>query len=531
MFTGFLNASSPIGGAEVPSFLSLHDEADSQADLHGILEKQIEEISRLADGSKDFPKDSPLEIKRVNQVRGKHKKPLISSNVSSHSSQDNFRRSTRSQTKQHVEVEFNKDLQEDKSCVNHPKKYLEDKTFLGPPKKDSEEERPFLSPLAARAAFASLIHETPVKAELSASYVVGKEDHQNLIPKDSTDYVEVRRHNFKCEYIKSGNSFEDGLPSVTNPIQDTDSDTSVASQGASRRSSCKGARQKTKLKKSLYKAESFHESLHTSEETKCGKLSGLTIVNNSTVCGKLSGRAITTRLTRSSVQKEITGPSDELKNGASNEKIISPMNIVRVTRSRKQLENSNSGAKQELKKSELTKDTHDRPKVTSPVSTRVTRSSKQIEKSNTDVNQDPKKIDQAQDTHDEPEAIKPVNITSVTCSSKQIETSKPNVKQEAKKSAKAQDNRDLPEDLATPNNNERKNKTVNSSEDPIDELPQKVKRTRASSRSSSTKADSGEIQGDESAPSKKKKTGNKDILSKKPEQRFSPRLKLLPRTS
>ncbi|KAJ6806814.1 uncharacterized protein M6B38_383495 [Iris pallida] len=64
IFAGFLNALSPIGGAEIPSFHSLYEEADSEANLHGILEKQIEEISRLVDGSKECSKDSPLKVKR-----------------------------------------------------------------------------------------------------------------------------------------------------------------------------------------------------------------------------------------------------------------------------------------------------------------------------------------------------------------------------------------------------------------------------------------------------------------------------------
>ncbi|KAJ6818440.1 uncharacterized protein M6B38_405295 [Iris pallida] len=518
IFAGFLNALSPIGGAEIPSFHSLYEEADSEANLHGILEKQIEEISRLVDGSKECSKDSPLKVKRVNQDEGKHMKPVMSSSVSSNSSRNNIRRSTRSQNKQQVEMEFDKDLLEDKPCLNHPK-YLEDKTFLSPPKKDSEEERLFLSPLAARAAFASLIHETPLKAELSASHVVERENHQNLDPKDPTDCIEVRRLNFRCKYVKPDDSSQNRMPSVSNPIQDTDGDNSVASKGASRCSNKKGATQKkTKLKKSLYKGE----SLQTSEETKCGKMSSLTIVDNSTACGKLSAGAITTRLTRSSVQKEIGGPSDE-QNGASSEKIISPTNIKRVI---KQLEKTNPGANQKLKRSDLTRDTYDIHEVTSPVNTRVTRSSNHREKNNIAVNQDPKENGQA---HDKPEATKPVNTISVTCSNKQTKTSKPSVNQEVKRSVKAQDKHDQPEDLATPNNNESKNKRLNFSEDPIAELAQeKSKRTRAFP--SSTKEDSGETLEDESGASKKKKTGNKDILSKKPEQRFSLRLKFLPRT-
>lgn len=514
IFAGFLNALSPIGGAEIPSFHSLYEEADSEANLHGILEKQIEEISRLVDGSKECSKDTPLKVKRVNQDEGKHMKPVMSSSVSSNSSRNNIRRHTRSQNKQQVEMEFDKDLLEDKPCVNRPK-YLEDKIFLSPPKKDSEEERLFLSPLAARAAFASLIHETPLKAELSASHVVEKE-----IPKDPTNCIKVRRLNFRCKYIKPDDSFQDRMPSVSNSIRDTDSDNSVASKGVSKCPNKKGATQKkTKLKKSLYKGE----SLQTSEETKYGKMSSLTIVDNSTACGKLSGGAITTRLTRSSVQKEIGGPSDE-QNGASSEKIISPMNIKRVI---KQLAKTNPGANQKLKKSDLTRDSYyDIHEVT--VNTRVTRSSNQREKSNIGVNQDPKKNDQA---YDKPEATKPVNTVSVTCSNKQTKTSKPSVNQEAKRSVKAQDKHDQPEDLATPNNNESKNKRLNFSEDLIAELAQeKSKRTRASSSPSSTKEDSGETLEDESGASKKKKTGNKDILSKKTEQRFSLRLKFLPRT-
>ena len=63
IFAAFLDALSPKDGVESPSSASLVEETDSETDLQGILEKQIEEISKLVDGSLEFSADL-LEAKR-----------------------------------------------------------------------------------------------------------------------------------------------------------------------------------------------------------------------------------------------------------------------------------------------------------------------------------------------------------------------------------------------------------------------------------------------------------------------------------
>lgn len=48
----FLKPSKTLSRSDAPSFSTVFEEVDCEADLHQLLEKQIEEISNLADASK-----------------------------------------------------------------------------------------------------------------------------------------------------------------------------------------------------------------------------------------------------------------------------------------------------------------------------------------------------------------------------------------------------------------------------------------------------------------------------------------------
>lgn len=63
VFAAFLTSLTCRNSVEVPSFLDLLEETTCETDLHGLLEKQIEEISKSADGA-ECPRDVFWEAKR-----------------------------------------------------------------------------------------------------------------------------------------------------------------------------------------------------------------------------------------------------------------------------------------------------------------------------------------------------------------------------------------------------------------------------------------------------------------------------------
>lgn len=276
--------SHPICSSFLNAFSPNLEEEKSQADLARMLERQIEEISKLADGPMDSSSDL-FEVSRFKFGGGKQSKSALTSYVTSVDNRNGFRRSSRSQSKEQLEVKLTKELDDDK---------------------------PLLTPLAARAAFASLIHEQelPLKKELSLS----------MFERDG---------------------------------QDGDDNMRIESKGTSRRSNQKGTPRNTKAKVCLLK-EATEESGDDTWSTAVNKSP------DSKKVAKTSARSLTTRLTRSSANKEIEGLSNEPMEASSMVstrrtlasvqdkgeqvafKVISPVSTTRLTRSGNQKEHRNS---------------------------------------------------------------------------------------------------------------------------------------------------------------------------------------------
>ncbi|XP_021289291.1 uncharacterized protein LOC110420340 isoform X2 [Herrania umbratica] len=128
-----LSYSSPL--------LTILEGTDSEIDLNKLLQKQIEQISNLADASKkDFPQDIPWRNKGVNNGQSPHK-PTAESNacvqvVADH--HNHLKRTTRSTRKLLINIEA-------KNQSGHTLSMKE--AFI--------QSRSHLSPLASRAALAS----------------------------------------------------------------------------------------------------------------------------------------------------------------------------------------------------------------------------------------------------------------------------------------------------------------------------------------------------------------------------------------
>ncbi|KAG0477472.1 hypothetical protein HPP92_014313 [Vanilla planifolia] len=131
----FLKALNSKNGNEVPSFLSFSEESSCEVEFVGILEKQVEEISKLVDGSTACCTDLFLELKSAKVINEKHKASLKELQFPK-TNRHGFGRTTRSQSKNQVQTE---------------------------PAIESV-DNPVLTPLAARAALASIVHELPIKS-------------------------------------------------------------------------------------------------------------------------------------------------------------------------------------------------------------------------------------------------------------------------------------------------------------------------------------------------------------------------------
>lgn len=297
----------------------------------------------------------------ANFGRYKQKKSLATLRVSSNNHQNNFRRSTRSQTKEQTKVEL---------------------------KNEPEEDKPFLSPLAARAALASLVHERelPLTRELSFPPAV-KRDQEILFQRDSKKHIEVDPLGLTYEYMKCGSS--SWASNLSNTSQIGDDDRYVDSRGTSRHSNQRGRAKDTKPKES----PSYREKPSLASEGSTVSIVSKSI--GSSKFEKLNGRPKTTRIAHPSVHKETEVSPDEVNEGSSTEKLTNPVN-TRKTRSsaHKETEASLDVAKQISSTNQ---------KLTCPViCARVTRSRNQKEQRTQEVHQETEISDQIQDTHGVP---------------------------------------------------------------------------------------------------------------------------------
>ncbi|KAJ9694682.1 hypothetical protein PVL29_010248 [Vitis rotundifolia] len=151
----FLKPIKTLNCSAAPSFSTVFEDVDCEVDLHKLLEKQIEEISNLADASKKEISEDILFGIKADIKEQMDCSPVAELKITSshfqvpHEQENHFKRSTRSSSKLRVSMEV-KDLPPDSSI-----------------QEELSENRAYLSPLASRAALASIMSNLPQKLEFS----------------------------------------------------------------------------------------------------------------------------------------------------------------------------------------------------------------------------------------------------------------------------------------------------------------------------------------------------------------------------
>lgn len=235
---------------------------------------------------------------------------------------DDFRRSTRSQSKQHK--------------IEH-EKHLEDV--------------PLLSPLAARAALASLVHELPREPEFPICQI-GKDGHEDPAPEHLAKHINELFLDVEGLLVNSDSKIRSDASVVLTSTLNSNSNAPVEDGNLS--TSPISTRRNIK-KKSVF-GES-PDSLSAQEKVggaskELGKKLGSSSttvkhLKTSVTNGKLSGSMATTRLTRSAVQRERRNSTVEVGQGSSNEKSKSLVS-TRLMHSANQKMGSDANIKQEV---------------------------------------------------------------------------------------------------------------------------------------------------------------------------------------
>ncbi|RVW33786.1 hypothetical protein CK203_074812 [Vitis vinifera] len=156
MVAAFLKPIKTLNCSAAPSFSTVFEDVDCEVDLHKLLEKQIEEISNLADASKKEISEDILFGIKADIKEQMDCSPVAESKITSshfqvpHEQENHFKRSTRSSSKVRVNMEVKDPLPPDSSI-----------------QEELSENRAYLSPLASRAALASIMSNLPQKLEFS----------------------------------------------------------------------------------------------------------------------------------------------------------------------------------------------------------------------------------------------------------------------------------------------------------------------------------------------------------------------------
>nr|XP_010937660.1 uncharacterized protein LOC105056962 [Elaeis guineensis] len=327
-FAAFLTTLTRRNGVEFPSFLDLLEETTRETNLHGLLEKQIEEISKSADRL-ECPREVLLEAKRANLNGRKWNKMVVTSRTILFNGHDDFRRSTRSQSKQQLDIELNK----------------------------RSEDVP-LSPLAARAALASLVHELPHEPEFPICQI-GKEGYLDPAPEGLKKHIDEHFLDVEGLLDISDVKIQYNPSVLLSSTENSYNGPPVEDRNLSR--ACISTR-KNNTKKCV--SEESPASL-SSQEKPAGaskesgkKVGSSTIVKhskNSVTDGKQNGGVVTTRLTRSAVQKDILNSTVEVEQGSSNGKFASLVS-TRLTHSAEKKMRCVANIKRELENNKLTQD-------------------------------------------------------------------------------------------------------------------------------------------------------------------------------
>ncbi|CAL9105983.1 unnamed protein product [Musa textilis] len=286
----FLAALKPIPDVKVLPFLDSLEEATCEANLPQDLEKQVEMISKLADGSEPS-KDVLSKCKQANSRR--RRRSTITSDTISLINQGNSRRITRSQTQANAELV--------KHCDNAP----------------------LLNPLAAQAALASFVHGQLADKQESSIFRLQYRlsDLPLNVEKKQHDhqYLEVEDTAIQSNDCTMGDVIE--LPYIVQEvtkqrlIKDLKLNSSIA---ISRGDAVKCFPDESPDSVTLNK-----KSGRASKESENGCLVSSTTKDHPTklaIKEKLNGGGVPTRLTRSAVKRQIFESTEK---GSSNEKFPS----------------------------------------------------------------------------------------------------------------------------------------------------------------------------------------------------------------
>ncbi|KAI0498291.1 hypothetical protein KFK09_021532 [Dendrobium nobile] len=201
VFSRFLNVLKSENGGETPSVISFSEESSCEAEFIGILEKQVEEISKLVDGTKASFSDLFEEVKSgtANVVKQKSKIRQVAS-----------QRTTRSQNKNLLETEVKEETEVKKET----------------------EVRPVLTPLAARAALASLVHHELPEKSLGFS---GEQDflkHKDSQQSDATGTTEHSTIEATSNSVKSTFYVQNEVLRDPNPSKRTNKNSNIEVKNA-----------------------------------------------------------------------------------------------------------------------------------------------------------------------------------------------------------------------------------------------------------------------------------------------------------
>ncbi|OVA18324.1 hypothetical protein BVC80_1835g762 [Macleaya cordata] len=467
----FLNFVRALNCSSVSPFVSLVEDTVCETDLPIMLEQQIEEIIRLADTPRKVCGEENLfELKRVDfEAQGQQRRTIKSQASSLH----------------------DKVLHENNNCGRSTRSQISGKNPPQPIPEAEEFTRAHLSPLGARAALASLVHELPQKPELSICHVEQEDffnESQNTIEKHaSAAFLDVTRTLDFDACIEETVSMKNDLPSTekTHPAQVTLRQTKITKPLTfdKKTASNKSSQGKGSLEMLIIQ-EKPAQMLDDREDERSNIAGVKTHLTTSATDQKLNHPMEATRLTHSMVQKgNINLNNDvELKSPTEGTKLSNPTHTTRLTRSALQ--------KEEGKLIEKLTPTEGTNLSSSTRTTRLTRSAlqkeegKSIEKSKEGLEESKPAENTWADSNkrDHVSVVTKETRTKKSCSSPESEINLPLAQEKSKKQKVS----DVP---------------------PIS--------TRKGEISANSEGRSGE----------KKKSSNK-----KSELRFSPRLRFLPRT-
>ncbi|KAK9169919.1 hypothetical protein Syun_002059 [Stephania yunnanensis] len=272
-----------LGESPFPSFL---EDTFCVSDLSSMVEKQVEEIHKLADASRSGSSEEILLVLKKDEAEftGQARKVSFSGEWTSQV-QNNSKRTTRSASKTKQKT----------------------KDISPPPIEPEPDNRQHLSPLGARAALASLMSKLSQEAEFSISHLESK-DFSNKSLGIHGEHASVVSIDVVDKLFRSGASFKEDVAMIhTNYSQKKVSSVSKNKVQKPESSECIGS-DPANVKTSL--------ACFVSD-------------------GKENGPLRSTRVTRSSVQKalETSNGKSEARSSAEEMKSSVPVRGTRLTRS------------------------------------------------------------------------------------------------------------------------------------------------------------------------------------------------------